>query len=135
MCKKYSTTWDDAKKTGDHIFRRSLPSLLQRCAIHFSYAPNEGKTATSLFQKQIGDSSPDSIVLFEHDKFYFKSTAALRIARKLSGAWPILYIFMLIPSPVRDWVYNIIAKNRYRWFGRMETCWMPKPEWKEKFLD
>jgi predicted DCC family thiol-disulfide oxidoreductase YuxK len=102
---------------------------------YFSYAPNEGKTATSLFQKQIGDSSPDSIVLFEHDKFYFRSTAALRIARKLSGAWPILYIFMLIPSPVRDWVYNIIAKNRYRWFGRMETCWMPKPEWKEKFLD
>jgi len=73
--------------------------------------------------------------LFEHDKFYFRSTAALRIARKLSGAWPILYILMLIPSPVRDWVYNIIANNRYRWFGRMETCWMPKPEWKEKFLD
>jgi predicted DCC family thiol-disulfide oxidoreductase YuxK len=42
---------------------------------------------------------------------------------------------MLIPSPVRDWLYIILAKNRYRWFGRMESCWMPMPEWKEKFLD
>jgi predicted DCC family thiol-disulfide oxidoreductase YuxK len=119
-----------------HLCCNSVQFILDRDKNgYFNYAPNEGKTAASLFQKRIGDSSPDSIVLFEHDKFYFRSTAALRIARKLSGAWPILYIFMLIPSPVRDWVYNIIANNRYRWFGRMETCWMPKPEWKEKFLD
>ena len=119
-----------------HLCCNSVQFILKRDSNdRFQFAPIDGRTASSLFTNRLAGDTPDSIVLFENNTLYYRSTAALRIARKLSGAWPILYIFMLIPAPLRDWMYNIIAMNRYRWFGRSETCWMPKPEWKDKFLD
>ena len=79
---------------------------------------------------------PDSIILVKKDnQLKFKSTAALHIAKKLSGAWPLCYIFMLLPVFIRDYVYDIIAKNRYRWFGRHDACKMPSPELQRLFLD
>lgn len=86
--------------------------------------------------KELGkdQSSFSSIVLMENGKVYEKSTAALRIARHLSGAWPLLYGFIIVPRFIRDAVYGWIAKNRYRWFGKKNHCMMPKPEWKERFL-
>ena len=75
-----------------------------------------------------------TIVLVEDGTVYTHSTAALRLARRLSGLWPLLYVFILVPRPVRDGVYNWIARNRYRWFGRTESCMLPRPEWKERFL-
>jgi|SRR5690554_234941 len=75
-----------------------------------------------------------SIVLIENGKQYTKSSAALRIAKNLSGAYPLLYIFMIVPKFLRDWVYSIIAKNRYKWFGKKDACMIPTPELKEKFL-
>ena len=76
----------------------------------------------------------DSVILIENEKVYQKSAAALRIARHLGGAWPLLGIFWLVPSFLRDAVYNLIARNRYRWFGRQESCRLPTPELKERFL-
>lgn len=76
----------------------------------------------------------NSLVLVENGKVYKKSTAALRIARKLKGLWPILFAFIIIPPFIRNFVYDIIAKNRYRWFGKKEECMLPRPEWKQKFL-
>lgn len=76
----------------------------------------------------------DSIVLLDGKNVYTQSSAALRIAKELSGAWPILYIFMIIPSFIRDWVYDVIAKNRYKWFGKKNACRIPTPELKERFL-
>jgi predicted DCC family thiol-disulfide oxidoreductase YuxK len=76
----------------------------------------------------------NSLVLVENDKIYQKSTAALRIARKLKGLWPLLFAFIIIPPFIRNFVYDIIAKNRYRWFGKKEECMLPRPEWKQKFL-
>ena len=76
----------------------------------------------------------NSLVLVENDKVYKKSTAALRIARKLKGLWPLLFAFIIIPPFIRNFVYDIIAKNRYRWFGKKEECMLPRPEWKQKFL-
>lgn len=75
-----------------------------------------------------------SFVLLEDGKVYQKSTAALRVAKKLNGFWPILYAFIVIPKFIRDAVYNFIAKNRYKWFGKEESCWVPTPELKSKFL-
>ena len=60
----------------------------------------------------------NSIILIENNKVYHKSTAALRVAKKLSGTIKILYIFIIIPPFIRDAVYSVIAKNRYRWFGK-----------------
>ncbi|MFT5435597.1 MAG: putative DCC family thiol-disulfide oxidoreductase YuxK [Ulvibacter sp.] len=79
-------------------------------------------------------SKTDSILLIDQDKIYAKSTAALKIARHLSGGYPLLYGFMIVPNFIRNWVYDIIAKNRYKWFGRKDSCMIPTPELKNKFL-
>lgn len=86
--------------------------------------------------KELGipNSYLDSIVLLEDGKVFFRSTAALRLTRHLSGLWPLLRFLTVIPAPVRDLVYDWIARNRYRWFGRQETCWVPTPELKGRFV-
>ncbi len=77
---------------------------------------------------------PESIVLIEGDRVYDRSDAALRIARRLGGAWSLLYAFIVVPRVVRDAVYRFIARNRYRWFGRTEECRVPTPELRARFL-
>ena len=76
----------------------------------------------------------DSIILIEDDKYHSKSTAALKIARELKGGWKSLYAFILIPRPVRDAVYHIIARNRIKWFGEKTACELPAPNIRKRFL-
>jgi len=76
----------------------------------------------------------DSVVFLENGRFYQKSAAALRIIRRLSGAWPLLYLLMILPPFLRDWLYSFVARNRYRWFGQQESCMLPTPELKARFL-
>ncbi|PQB04376.1 thiol-disulfide oxidoreductase DCC family protein [Aureitalea marina] len=76
----------------------------------------------------------DSIVLIEDKKAFVRSDAALRIARGMNGAYPLLYGFIILPRFLRDPIYNWIAKNRYKWFGRKDQCMIPTPELKAKFL-
>lgn len=76
----------------------------------------------------------DTFVLVEGKKYYIKSTAALKVLKKLGGVWSFLYILIIIPRPLRDIVYNLIAKNRYKWFGKKEQCILPAPDIKKKFL-
>jgi len=75
-----------------------------------------------------------SIILLSKTKVYDKSTAALKIASQLSGLWPLLYIFIIVPTFIRDYFYTLIANNRYRWFGRTEACQVPTPELKRRFI-
>ena len=75
-----------------------------------------------------------TVVLYENGRFYTRSTAALRILKTLSGAWPALYPAIVFPRFLRDAVYNFIASNRYRWFGKQESCMLPTPELKSRFL-
>jgi predicted DCC family thiol-disulfide oxidoreductase YuxK len=77
----------------------------------------------------------NSFMLLEGDRLYTKSSGALRMLRHLGGAWSLVYAFIILPKFIRDAVYNFAATNRYRWFGKKEECWLPKPEWKKKFLD
>ncbi|MBY0095564.1 thiol-disulfide oxidoreductase DCC family protein [Mesobacillus maritimus] len=76
----------------------------------------------------------DSLILIQDNQFYIKSTAALRICKNLKGVWKIGVFFLLIPTPIRDLVYDDIAKNRYKWFGKKEVCEIPSPEIKKRFL-
>lgn len=76
----------------------------------------------------------DSIILVKGNKCYIESDAALRIAQKLKGMWKCLYIFIIIPKPLRDIVYKYIAKNRYKWFGKKNECMLPTPDLKKRFL-
>ena len=83
---------------------------------------------------QVDPSYLDSLVLVENGKIYFRSTAALRIAKKLNGPWSFFYILIVIPAFIRDPVYDWIGKNRYRWFGKKSTCRIPSAEERQKFL-
>ncbi len=83
---------------------------------------------------QINEEYLDSLVYIHKNQVYYKSRAALEIARNLSGLWPILYIFIIIPSFLRNPIYDWIARNRYKWFGQKETCRLPTEEEKAKFL-
>ena len=76
-----------------------------------------------------------SVLLLENGRLYQESEAALRIARHLPGAWKLLTAFKIVPRPLRDGLYRFIARNRYRWFGKAETCWLPTPELRGRFLE
>jgi predicted DCC family thiol-disulfide oxidoreductase YuxK len=78
----------------------------------------------------------DTIILIEPGIVYYeKSTAALKIAKDLSGGYFFLQYFLFLPKFIRDGVYNLVASNRYKWFGKKESCMIPTPELKGKFLD
>lgn len=76
---------------------------------------------------------PDSFTLLRNGRLYFKSRAALEVMKRLSGAWPLLYAGIIVPAPIRDAVYDWIARNRYRWFGRSDRCMLPAPEHRHRF--
>jgi predicted DCC family thiol-disulfide oxidoreductase YuxK len=90
---------------------------------------------TLLKQARISSEQLDTIVLIEGDRCYTRSTAALRIAKRLPGLWPVLYIGIVIPTPLRNKLYDWVARNRYRWFGRKEQCMLPTPAIKSRFLE
>ncbi|WP_205500585.1 thiol-disulfide oxidoreductase DCC family protein [Rufibacter psychrotolerans] len=75
-----------------------------------------------------------SVLLLEDGKLYSRSTAALRIVRRLNGGWSLLYAFGLVPRILRDPLYDWVSRNRYRWFGQQESCMLPTPELKARFL-
>ncbi|MEP1031934.1 DUF393 domain-containing protein [Ekhidna sp.] len=76
-----------------------------------------------------------SLVLIEGGSIKIKSSAALTISKSLSGLWPLLYVYIIIPRFIRDWFYDLIAKNRYKWFGKRDHCMIPTSELKSRFID
>jgi predicted DCC family thiol-disulfide oxidoreductase YuxK len=76
-----------------------------------------------------------TLVLLQDNHIYTKSTGALRVLKQLDGLWKFSYIFIAIPSPIRDLFYNFVASNRYRFFGKKDYCMMPLPELKSRFLN
>lgn len=76
----------------------------------------------------------NSIILIENNKLYQKSTAALKIAKHLKGLWKLSYVFIIIPPFIRDFFYDVLTKNRYKWFGKKEMCMIPDEKIKRKFL-
>ncbi len=77
----------------------------------------------------------NSFILIQNGKAYQKSTAALMVAKQLNGLLKLLYVFIIVPTFIRDAVYNIVANNRYKWFGKKEFCMIPTPELKARFLN
>jgi predicted DCC family thiol-disulfide oxidoreductase YuxK len=87
-----------------------------------------------LAQHHLPADNMESFVFIENDKPYKQSTAALRVCRHLRGLWPLCFGFIIVPPFIRDGIYNWIAKNRYKWFGKKESCMIPTPEIKARFL-
>lgn len=103
---------------------------------YFRFAPLQSETGKKVLRENgRDDQDPDTFILVENGKIYDRTTAALRIAKKLNGLWPLLYAFIIVPPFIRDVAYRIIAKNRYRWWGKKESCMIPTPEVRRKFVD
>ncbi|WP_410005240.1 thiol-disulfide oxidoreductase DCC family protein [Aequorivita nionensis] len=101
----------------------------------FKFAALQSEIGQQLISKfNIDTSKVDSIIFIDGEKHYTKSSAALHIAKQLSGAYPLLFGFMIVPKFLRNSVYDYIAKNRYKWFGKKESCMIPTAELKSKFL-
>jgi len=101
---------------------------------YFKFAPMQSEIGQELRAKCGVSDEVDSIILIEDDTAYIYSSAALRIARRLGGMWPSVYILMAVPKPIRDFFYKLFARNRYRLFGKKDVCMVPTPEVRERFL-
>jgi predicted DCC family thiol-disulfide oxidoreductase YuxK len=102
----------------------------------FRFASLQSEIGQTLLKKNnLSTTELDSFVLVQNGKVYNKSTGALMVAKQLDGASRFLYSFIIIPTFIRDAVYTFIGSNRYKWFGKKETCWLPTPELRSKFLD
>ncbi|HEV8346283.1 MAG TPA: thiol-disulfide oxidoreductase DCC family protein [Vicinamibacterales bacterium] len=82
-----------------------------------------------------GDALPDTFVLVEEGRMFTQSTAALRIAQRLGFPWSLAALLTVLPRAIRDRAYRVVARNRYRWFGKRETCMMPTPDLRRRFLE
>lgn len=87
-----------------------------------------------LRQGGLPEETVDTVVVVENGTYYIRSAAALRIVRRLTFPWRLLYGFIIVPRAIRDVLYKWVAKNRYRWFGQDEECMIPTPEIRRRFL-
>ncbi|MBK9331764.1 MAG: thiol-disulfide oxidoreductase DCC family protein [Ignavibacteria bacterium] len=101
----------------------------------FKFASLQSETGSELRKKHnLSSKDIDSVILIDADRAYIKSDAALRIAAELGGIYKVISYLRFMPKFIRDFFYDIIAKNRYKWFGKKDTCRIPTPELKSKFL-
>lgn len=101
----------------------------------FKFASLQSESGQILL-RQFGLPTNDfnSFVYIKGDNYFLKSSAGLHVLKDLGGPWKLLYAFIVVPKPVRDFVYNIIAKMRYKVFGKRDTCMVPRPDLKQRFL-
>lgn len=101
----------------------------------FKFASLQSDAGQQLLSRyQLSGADLSSFILIKDNKVYTRSTAALLVARQLTGVVKYLYIFSVIPTFIRDGVYNFIARNRYRWFGKQESCMVPTKDMLARFL-
>ena len=102
----------------------------------FKFASLQSEQGRMLLKKyQFADNDLTSFVLIMNNKVYTKSTAALQVLKQLKGALSLLYGFIIVPAFIRDAVYNMVAKHRYKWFGKRNECMVPSPSLQNRFLN
>lgn len=119
-----------------NLCNRSVRFVLERDSRHlFRFASLQSKEAQAILSRYGVTIQMDTIYLVQDGELHDRSSAALRIMAKLSAPWPLMAVFLVIPKPLRDWVYNIVGKNRYRLFGRTDACQLPDEAVRRYFLD
>jgi len=119
-----------------NLCNRSVQFIIRRDPhAKFRYAALQSETGQQVLTSfGVSLNSFHSIILIQNGKFLERSSAALEIARRLTGFWPLLYAFKIVPHFIRDPLYNFIANNRYRFFGKLDHCMIPTPELKSRFI-
>ncbi len=119
-----------------HLCHHTVRFILPRDrSARFRFAPLQSEPGRALLRRHGRDPDAiDAVVLIDAEGLHEKSSATLRVVRQLSGAWPLLALFLWVPAGLRDVFYDFVARHRYRWFGRSEQCSLPLPEWRDRFL-
>lgn len=122
-----------------HFCDASVQFIIQRDSKRlFKFAPLQSGPGEKLIQQFNIPPSIDSFILIDHQPnhqhVHYKSSAVLHVCKHLKGLWKLLYILIIIPKPLRDFCYEQFAKRRYKWFGSKESCMIPTPEQRERFL-
>ena len=111
------------------IIKRDAKSKLKFASLQSEYGVDQMK------KFNLHPSALNSVLLVKDNRLFQKSNAALEIASMLDGIWPMLYAFKIVPRFLRDFIYDWIAHNRYRWFGKKEECMIPTPEMRARFVN
>lgn len=82
----------------------------------------------------LNEANMDTIVLFNKGKYYTKSDAVLQVLLLLGGVWKMAVLLKIFPRSLRNWAYDYVASNRYKWFGKQESCMLPAEDWSARFL-
>jgi predicted DCC family thiol-disulfide oxidoreductase YuxK len=136
------------KKQSDHTFRVILfDGVCNFCnsSVNFTikrdknnllkFAALQSLAGSQLMEQyELPANEMQSFIFIENGVAYNRSTAALKVCKYLGAAWPLCYAFIIVPKFIRDGIYNFIAKNRYKWFGKQNECMLPTPAVKAKFL-
>lgn len=102
----------------------------------FIFASLQSETGLKLLEKfGLPSDEFDSIVLIRGEQFFIKSDAGILVLKELGGLWQLLYAFRFLPLSFRNFIYDLIARSRYRMFGKSDSCMIPTPELKARFLD
>ena len=102
----------------------------------FKFASLQSKSGQALLEKfGLPKDEFRTFVLVKGDRYFLKSTAALHVLQELGGVWKLFYVFIIIPKPLRDFLYGIISKSRYRVFGKRDACMIPTPDISQRFLE
>ena len=119
-----------------HLCTTSVQFIIKRDPNgYFTFASLQSEVGRTLLEKHgLHPDALDTFVLIEGSRCFTRSDAALRVAQHLSGGWARLRVLSLIPKPMRDWGYTVIARHRYQWFGRRETCMVPSRDILDRFL-
>lgn len=111
------------------VIKRDTKNIFKFTSLQSVYS----KELLNRFGKDV--SILDSVVLYTDNRIYTESTAALKILKQLGGGLQLMYVFIIVPKFLRDSVYRFIARNRYKWFGKNESCMIPTPELKNRFIE
>lgn len=118
-----------------HFCNKSVQFILKRDPHkQFLFTSQQSEIGRELLREVSAPMNLDSLILIEGNRYFDKSSAALKICRYLRGAWKVFYVLLIVPKPLRDIVYHLVAKNRYRWFGEQNHCPIPSLEDRERFL-
>lgn len=119
-----------------NLCNASVQWILKRDkAARFRFASLQSDTGRQLLAHfGLAGPAPDTVVVVWEGRLYTRSDAALEIARLLGSPWSWFSVFRIVPRRMRNALYNWVARHRYRWFGRRAECWLPRPEWKDRFI-